>query len=1046
MDISKYALKNKALVITSLIVLTIGGYLAYTKMSKLEDPELKVKVAVVVGIYPGASAHQVELEMAEPLEKAIRSMNNIGSLESLSRNDMCLLNIELESTVPDSECEQNWDMLRRKVRDIQSSLPKGSIVQVLDDYGDVYGMFYAITSDGLEYKDLDKYASLVKREVQNIEGISKVILYGTRNECINVEMVHDKMANLGVLPAEILLTLNKQNETLYSGYYQSGDKRIRVEIGDAFESIDDIRNLVIKGHENDLLKLKDVANIEKGYEQPMRNSLHFDGKEAVGILISAESGTDITKLGKLVDGKIADLQSTVIPVGVNFDHIFFQPDIVIDSMNTFLINLAESILIVIVILMLVMGFKSGVIIAVSLVVIVFGSFLVLDMFDGTLQRVSLGSFILAMGMLVDNAIVIVDGILVDLKRGVPKEEALTNIGRKTAMPLLGATVIAILAFLPIMLSPDMTGTYVRDLFIVLAVSLMLSWILALTHVPIHAAYSLKAVKQSENNENVFDSKPYQRLRKSLDFFIKNKWWTIAAAVVITLISAYGFKFIPQMFFPDMAYDQLYVEYKLPEGTTSTKVDQDLVEIEKYFNKDENVKHITRSIGGTPGRYCLVRAIAEPSMNYGELIIQFKDKKKMTKSIGKYQQELSNQYPDAYLRLKQYNLMYRPYPIEAVFKGPDPAVLKDLAAKAEKIMEDSPATYLVTNNWSPKQPSIFVDYDQTLARNIGVGRTDVALSMLTATDGLPSAQYMDGDRRLNVYVKTTDTNGEQMGTIRNIPIWTMLPNLSSIANMETIKGVATGALSERDLLSSVIGSTPLNQVTKDISIKWEEPIVRRINGQRAIKVQCNNTPEYTAAQARNAIIEDIEAIELPDGYSLSWLGEYDASKQSTKYLFANVPLAIVIMFLIMIALFKDIKKPLIIVCCLPLIAVGVVVGFQLTGKDFGFVAIVGCLGIVGMMIKNGIVLIDEINRQLEEGIEPYKALVESTLSRFRPVMMASLTTVVGMIPLLSDPLFGSLAVTIISGLTLGTLITLLFLPALYAVFFKIKYINYSGEEK
>lgn len=1038
MNISKYALSNKPLIISILVVLVIGGLYAYRNMSKLEDPEIKVKTSMVLTLYPGASAHQVELEVTDLLEKAIKTMPNIGNIESISENDMSLITIEMETTVPDRETQQMFDILRRKMHDITSSLPAGAQEPVvLDDYGDVFGMFYAMTSDGIEDSELSEYAHNIERKVQQIEGISKVSIYGNNKKCVNIEMEEENMANLGVHPGEIIKTLNSQNQTVYSGYFESGEKRMRIGMGDTYTDLEDIKNLILQGHEKDQLRLKDVASVTVGYEEPVRNSMRYDGQHAIGILISAESGTDITKLGEKVDAAIAELQENVIPAGIGFHHVFFQPDIVKSSMNTFLINLLESVLIVVLILMLAMGFKSGVIIAVSLVVIVFGSFFVLNLFDGTLQRVSLGAFILAMGMLVDNAIVIIDGIMVDLKRGVPKPEALTNIGQKTAMPLLGATIIAILAFSPIALSPDMAGTYVRDLFIVLAVSLLLSWLLALTHVPIHAGYSLHVKPQKEGDTDMFDSKYYRKLRKILNYVLNHKVGTISLAIILVGISAYCYKFVPQMFFPDMSYDQIYVEYNLPYGTSSNRVEKDLIEMEKYFFADKNVDHVTTSIGGTPGRYCLVRAIAEPAMNYGEVIVQFKNKKKMLKEIPKMQEELMAMFPDAYLRVKQYNLMYRKYPIEVAFSGPDPAVLKSLSAQAEEIMRNSDATYLVTNNWSNKIPALTVNYDQSIARSAGITRSDAGISLMAAAGGIPCGIYNQGNEKHTIYLKSTESDGTPVESLENAPIWSMSPSLLSSLDMETIQGLFAGIISYEDIVASSISSVPLNEITNGVSVEWEEPIVRRWNGERTIKVQSNNTANYTAAQARAAILPEIEKIDIPDGYTLSWLGEYDASKTSTKYLFKNVPLSIILMFLIMIALFKDIKKPLVIVCCLPLIAVGVVFGILATGQQFGFVAIVGTLGIIGMMMKNGIVLIDEINRQISTGTDSYEALVSATLSRFRPVMMASMTTVVGMIPLLSDPLFGSLAVTIMCGLTVGTLITLLFLPVVYASFFKIK---------
>ena len=1040
MNIAEYALKNKILVVAVLICLVVGGAFAYNSMSKLEDPEIKVKVAVVAAVYPGATAYETELEVTRPLEETIRRISEVGTVTSQSFDDMAIITVTLKTTTPDSDTQQEWDMLRRKVNDAKASLPASAQVMVMDDYGDVYGMFYALTFDGYGYEEAGRYADMVCRELSDIEGVSKAITYGERTRCVNIDMKADRMANLGVHPTELLTTLNSQNSVIYSGYFDTPDRRMKIEMGDAYESIEDIRNLIIQGHEDDQLKLSDVADVTYGWQTPVRNSMKYDGQPAIGLLISAESGTDIIKIGKEVEARLEEIKAESVPTGMEFHKVFFQPEIVGSSINTFIVNLIESIVIVILLLMLTMGFRSGVIIATSLVVIVFGSFFILDMMDGTLQRVSLGSFIVAMGILVDNAIVIVDGILVDMKRGVPKPQCLTNICKKTAMPLLGATVIAILAFFPIFMSPDMAGTYVRDLFIVLAVSLLLSWVLALTHVPVHCDLTLRYPNGSGTaSESVdpFDSRIYRWFRRVLDHVLSHRLITVGIAVILVLGSVWCYQYIPQMFFPDMAYNQLYIEYRMPEGTAPGKVEKDLEEMEAYIRQDDNVNHVVTSLGGTPGRYCLVRAIADPSLSYGELIIDYEDYDKMIESIPRMQKELMAAYPEAYVRVKQYNLMYRPYPVEAMFQGPDPAVLKDLCAQAQAIMEESGATWLVTDDWSPMVPAVKVEYDQAAARQAGISRSSAGISVMAAAEGIPCGTLNEEGERIGIYIRSTGMDGEPVESIRNTPVWGLLPSVSSVANMETVQGVMTGTTGRADIIDALVSPLPLNTITSGTVIEWNEPKICHYNGQRAIKAQCNNTAGYTAAQARDAVKDRIEAIELPDGYTLTWLGEYDASRQSTRYLFKYFPHAIVVMLLIMIALFKDIKKPLIIVCCLPLVAIGIVFGMLAAGMSFGFVAMVGCLGIIGMMIKNGIVLIDEIDRQLSLGVEPYKAVVDSTLSRLRPVMMASMTTVLGMAPLLFDPLFGSLAVTIMGGLTVGTLITLVFLPVLYSLFFKIK---------
>ena len=1034
MNISKWALNRGVLINAFVAVLIIGGLWAFTQMPKLEDPAIRVKQALVVATYPGASAHQVELELTDPIEKSIRQMPTIDHIESSSYADMTIITVELHPTVKDDELEQQWDLLRRKVENIKPSLPKGSqVMTVADDFGDVYGMFYALTGDGLSDRQLSDYAELIKREVLAIDGVTRVDIYGKRQECININLKEEKMANLGVLPTEVIQTLNGQNATSYAGYYDNGTRRIRVTVDDKFRSVEDIANMLIAGHDDDQLRIRDIADVSKGYEKVTRNAMLRDGERALGISIACSSSHDILKVGDKVEEKLGQLAERM-PVGVEYNKVFFQPERVSDSLYTFLINLLESVVIVVVVLIFFMGFKSGVILGMSLAVIVFGSFLVLNGFDGTLQRVSLAAFILAMGMLVDNAIVIVDGILVDLRSGKPRAEALTSIGRKTAMPLLGATLIAILAFMPIFLSPDTSGVYVRDLFIVIAVSLLLSWLLALTHVPLMANRLLHP-KVSEGE--AYKGKAYDMLDKVMGICLRHRLMVVGAAVVLLVGSMSCYPFLQQSFFPDMEYDQLYIEYKLPEGYNSTQVENDLEQMRKMLMQCKDVTHVTTSIGGTPSRYNLVRSIATPSLAYGELIVDFTSPETLVEHLDSMQRTLNDRFPDAYIKIKRYNLMYKKYPIEICFNGPDPQVLHQLTDSAMAIVRNSDKVCLPTSDWEPRVPVLTVDYNQQAARTSGLSRGDVALSLMSYTDGIPVGTFYDGIHPENIYVKCHTDKGEEVENLDRVNVFGMMPNVGNVFNRSTVQKLMSGRLDKDDVIRQVTSTTPLSQVSKGIDIRWEEPVVVRYNGQRQQRLQCSPASGVSTESARQSIAKTIESISLPEGYSLSWEGEYKASTQSKQYLFKGFPLSVVMMLLILIMLFNDFRRPAIIFSCIPLVVVGVFPSVLLSGKDFGFVAIVGILGLIGMMIKNGIVLIDEISLQISQGKPLDRALIDSSKSRLLPVMMASLTTILGMIPLISDSLFGSLAVTIMGGLAAGTIIILIFIPVLYSLMYKSK---------
>ncbi len=1035
MNIGKWALESSKLIWFLCAILIIGGAGSYYSMSKLEDPKVTVKQAMVVTTCPGASAYEVELQVSTPIERAIRTMKNVDNVQSQSSANLSIITVNLSTTVSDSEIEQQWDILRRKVADVQRSLPSSAQQSiVMDSYGDVYGMFYALTSDGFSNEELTKYAKLIQRRVIDIEGISDVQLYGVFAPTIEVEIYEDRIANLGVSPIEVIQTIEGQNKMIYSGYYDSGNRMVRVSVEDKYCDISDIENLIIQGHQSDQMRLRDVAKISRSYADPIRNALYYDNQPAIGISISALDGTDITKLGVKVDQLLEELSATQLPVGVEYEKVFFQPERVEDAITLFAINLLESIAIVVIVLMFAMGFRSGVLLGVTLGITVLGSLLFLNLFDGTLQRVSLASFILAMGMLVDNAIVVVDGILIDSKRSGLNTQTLTSIGQKTAMPLLGATMIAILAFFPIFLSPDTAGIYVHDLFVVLAVSLLLSWILSLTLVPLLAKRMFQG-RVEGGEEPRYDSRFYQMLRSTLVFGLNHRVSVVVIAVVSLALSGWLYTFLPQSFFPDMSYDQLYIEYKLPEGHSSTQTESDIREISNYLLDREDVKHVTTSVGGTPSRYNLVRSIATPSLAYGELIVDFDSNQALVEAIPNLQSYLTENYPQAYVRVKRYNLMYNKYPIEAVFMGPDPEVLRELTHEAQRIMESNDKVMLITSDWEQKVPELIIEYDQQVARSIGLSRSDVGYSILASTDGMPINTIYDGDVAQQLIIKCVNREGGQIDTLQSAPIFPLIPSIHGL-DRDLITKVSTGKLSLEQIIESMLDTTPLDRTMTDLSVEWSDPLVMHYNGQRSMRAQANPVNGVGAEDARIEIKDQIESIPLPDGYSMMWLGEYDAKSKSMKYLFANLPLAIILMIAILILLFKDYTKPLIILLCVPLLLVGVILGVWVAGKAFGFVAICGVLGLIGMMIKSGIVLMDQISLEIESGKDPYTALLDSSASRFRPVMMASLTTILGMIPLLPDAMFGSLAATIMGGLLVGTIIILIFIPILYSLLFGV----------
>ncbi len=1034
-----WALDHKRLIYFFIVMLSLGGFYSFYSMSKLEDPEIKVKEALVLTLYPGASPHEVELEVSDPLERSIRSLKNVGHVRSVSMNDASLIRVNLSTLVQNKEVEQNWDMLRKKVHDASVNLPSGAKTPlVIDNIGDVYGMFYALVYQDYDNEEASKYADLIKRNIQKIDGISDIVVYGEEPMDICIDLYEDRIANLGIHPTEVLATIKGQNETEYLGYFESGTMRLRLTISDRYKNVEDLQNLVLQGHEGDQLRLKDIARVYESYASPRRNAMYRDGKKALGIAISAKSGTDIMKVGAKVEEVIDKISAERLPLGMELEKVFFQPERVKDALSNFMLSLIESVFIVVLILIFSMGMRSGLILGINLGLTVLITLQFLSGFDGTMQRVSLAAFIFAMGMLVDNAIVILDGIQTDLERGKNRRFALTHIGQKTAMPLLGATLIAILAFLPIFLSPDTAGIYVRDLFIVLAISLLSSWVLALFFMPIQAKRMLR-IKRSDKKKEPYQGLMYRALRRTLSWVLHYRIISISLGSLGILLSLLAFPLIPQGFFPDMDYDQLYIEYRLPDGLGAKRVERDLTEIEHFLKQRDDIKHITRSLGGTPARYNLVRSIATPSLAYGELIVDFTSAEELSASVDEIQSYLGTNYPDAQVRVKRYNLMYKEYPIELEFSGADPAVLHRLSDTALQIMRNNPNVAMARVNWFPKVPVLKVDYDQAKARALGLNRKDIALSVLSASEGIPMGTFYKGGDKRTIKFRTVDKDGEAIESLEQTPVFSILPSLQSLGlDKKKLQAILSGAKNKEDLLSELLSTTLLSQASDGIKLSWEESAIIRENGQRAIRAQCSPVMGYSNESLRGEIAKEVaKRITLPEGYEMKWEGEHSASVEAKKYLFHYYPLAVMLMLAILIMLFGGYRKPAIILLCLPFLSIGVVLGMLVSGKMFGFVAIVAILGLMGMLIKNGIVLIDEIVHLLNDGMEPFDALIASSMSRFRPVMLASLTTILGMVPLLSDSLFGSAAVVIMAGLLVGTLITLIFIPLLYALLYGIK---------
>ena len=1043
MKITEFFMKRPTLFWSFAVFIMLAGVLSFIQMPKLEDPAVAVKQAMVVVPYPGASAHQVELEVAQLMEDELRNLPNVKKVKSECQNGMAMLTVEFHMTVLLKELEQHFDLLRRKVNDLKMRLPQGCYDPVVvDDMMDVYGIFYAFTGDGYSYPELYRYARMLRRELMNVKGVKRVNIVGNRDEVINIVLSKDKIARNGVLPAQIMMALQNAGKTVNSGDYQTGGDRLHIRVGEAVKDEADIRRLLIGTFDGKQVRVGDVARVERAFSEPQRNGFFVDGKPALAVCIAMEADAIVPDVGEAVDAKLAEVMKSM-PAGMETEKIFFQPDKVDEAISSFMVNLVESVAIVILVLVFTMGIRSGVIIGFGLILTIAVSFPILLVCGTTLQRISLGAFIVAMGMLVDNAIVIMDGILIDKQRGYGPKTYLYRIGRNTALPLLGATVIAASTFISVYLSPDSAGEYARDLFLVLCVSLLASWVLALIQVPVCAKswLPLRDKKKVGNKGEVLNSPVHRFVRRTIGVLIGHRKLTLAIAGVVLAACIFGMTKVKNLFFPDFDYRQFVVEYYLPSQSSPDEVRRDLLEITAMLREKPAVIRVAASMGSAPAHYCLVRPMTSGGDCYGELMVDCKDYATVMEILPELRDELRQRYPDAYIRMRKYNFsISTSHTVEVEFSGPDPAVLRDLSRQAEDIMRRCPYVdpYSVQNNWKPSAKSLAVDYVRANALRSGIERGDVANALLAATDGMPVGVLADQDRMVTVNLMVRNADGSRIADLNDIPVWSMMNMRLTDEDME---GILTGSKNAADIQDGLFRSVPLSSVSQPVRMDWEEDAVYRINGRRAIEAECDpNTDLYagTPAKVRESIEKEIDAIPLPEGYRMRWVGEDELRDDAISNLLKFVPLTIFLILGILLLLFNNWKKVILILVCFPFVFCGITPALLLFRQPFTFMAIIGMMGLIGMMVKNAIVLVDEINRlQTEERRDPYESVVEATVSRVRPVLMASLTTIVGMIPLVNDPMYGSMAVTIMGGLTIGTIITLVLLPLFYTALFRIR---------
>ncbi|MGL1143985.1 multidrug efflux RND transporter permease subunit VmeV [Vibrio parahaemolyticus] len=1015
MNIAEYSIKNKVISWLFIVILAIGGVTSFLELGRLEDPAFTIKDAMIVATYPGATSKEVEEELTYPLEKEIRKLPYIDRITSTSSNGMSQIMVSMKMDYGPDELPQIWDEMRRKINDLQPTLPQGvQSLQIIDDFGDVYGVMLMLTGDDYDYVELKRYADHLRREIELVDGVGKVDIAGDQQEMLFVEISLDRLASLNLDMNVVSGLLNQQNNVVSAGEVMVNGESLVIRPSGTLNTVQALENLIIHGRDTgNLIRLKDVATITRGIQEKPGNMILFNGKKAINIGISFASGVNVVEVGERLNAELSSLES-IKPAGLDMSYFYNQAQEVDDSVKAFVISLAEAVAIVIIVLLFTMGLRSGVIIGVVLLLTVFGTFILMNYNNIELHRISLGALIIALGMLVDNAIVVVEGILVGLKKGRTKVQAAVDIVKQTQWPLLGATVIAITAFAPIGLSQDATGEFMGSLFWVLCFSLFLSWVTAITLTPFLADLLLKEEEKDTNGE---DEDPYKGwlfvvFGALLKFSLRFRWMTVAAMVALLVGAVIAFGNVKQQFFPPSNTPMFYVDMWMPEGTDIRQTIKQAEKVESYIRQQDDIDFVSVSIGQGLQRFALTYQPEKSYEAYAQFQVRTTDRDNMFKLLRKLDDNLAKTFDAPTFQFKL--MEFGPSPaskIEARITGPDPKVLRELAVKVEDILHTDPGARNIRHDWRERTKELVPVFNESKARRLGISKEDLSSTLQMAFGGSTFGVLRDGTHTLPIMMRLPEAERVDFESLQNVKIWS--PSLQTYI--------------------------PVDQIIDGVELDWSEPLIQRRDRKRTLTVLADHDvlSDDTAASLFARVQPKVMALHIPEGYEITWGGEYESSKDAQEGLFGSLPMGYLLMFIITILLFNSIKKPLVIWFTVPLSIIGVAFGLLTTNMPFSFTAFLGLLSLSGMILKNGIVLLDQINLELESGKDPYLAIVDSAISRVRPVSMAALTTILGMIPLVFDAFFGSMAITIMAGLGFATVLTLIVVPVMFAILFRIK---------
>lgn len=1005
-NLTEVSLKNRALVWYFIIVTAIGGIFFYFKLGRMEDPNFTINQMVVTAAWPGASADQMEQQVTDKLESKFRDIPGVKEITSNTRAGTSVVYVTLRDDVDRSTIRDTWRDVRGFGNDVQSELPSGVYGPYYNDrFDDVFGSVYAITGDGYSMEELRQAAEKIRRQLATIDKVQKVKLLGVQTEKVYVEIESAKLAELGISPTVLANALKSQNEMTPSGMIETSTDNVYLRYSGIFDDENAVKNTPIQAN-GKTFYLGDIATVERRYAEPGDTAMYYNGQPAVGIAVSMEDGGNIITLGNELKTAMTSIQSEMT-AGLEIHQVSDQPKVVKESIDDFVSTLREAVIIVLAVSFLSLGLRTGMVVAGCIPLVLAAVFCGMYIFGIDLHKVSLGALIISLGLLVDDAIIAVEQMSVQLERGHSRFDAACHAFRATAKPMLTGTLITCAGFIPVSFSKGMAAEFCSSLFPVIGMALVISWIVSVMIAPLFGYYLIKPAAKADEGE-MYQSRFYLAFRGLLNWFLEHRKIVLATTAGLFALSIAMMGMIKQEFFPPSIRPEIIIDMELPEGSSLKASGQAASRFAQFLDENsEEIENYTYYVGEGAPRFVLTVDPKLPTDNLSQFVIVAKDADNRDALTAKLRDYLAENIPEVKTNISVIQTgPPAPYPIMLLVSGYDKDKVRDIASQVADRVAQDPNNTDINMDWNEKSKVLHLEFDQAKLRALGLSPQAVAQTVYTEVSGASAAQLYSGDRTIDIQLRLADTDRQDLSQIKNLPVY------------------------------SAGGYVPLEQLAK-ISYEAEDSLIKRKNMQPTITVQAN-IKEGTANDATQKAYDAVKDIrdELPFGYKITVGGSLEDSEDSMKYLLIPIPAMIFIIMTLLMFQLRNGKDMILTLLTAPLGLIGVVAGMLLLNQAMGFVAILGVMALSGMIIRNSVILIDQIQKHIEAGEAPRDAIIDSAVLRFRPIMLTAAAAILGMLPLMTSSFWGPMAVAIASGLLIATILTLLVLPVMYAVTYKI----------